>query len=71
MFNSTLPNEDPEQVFLGLGAEDVAQVNPSLVELNRDGEPETVFYGLLTVPLALVAQDHERRLQKLERQGAP
>lgn len=57
-FQSALPNDDPKRVHLGFILDDAD---------SRVVYGESLAYERYVVPLALIAQDHERRLQKLEK----
>jgi len=49
----------------GLVAEEVAQVNPGLVQFDKDGQPQTVLYHLLP---ALLLNELQKEHQKIEDQ---
>ena len=52
--------------FIGLIAEDVAIACPMAVSYDKDGQPDSVLYGALTVPIIKMLQDITIRLEKLE-----
>lgn len=63
-YKSTLTNEDASKVHLGFIAEEVAQVEPKLVEYNTDGQEESVFYATITVPLVKAIQELKLQLDE-------
>jgi hypothetical protein len=50
----------------GLVAEEVAEVNPGLVQFDKDGNPQTVLYHVLP---AMLLNEVQKEHQKIEDQG--
>lgn len=65
-FRSALPDDDPERRHLGLVAEDVAAVDPSLALIGEDGQIHGVAYDRISVPLLGLAHEHHSRLALIE-----
>ena len=71
-YRSTAPADRPDWSWYGLIAEEVAEVDPRLVQwasLEEGGEPvpDGVAYDRLAVLLLLVVRDQARRIEQLER----
>lgn len=70
-YNSLCPADDPDERFIGLGAEPVAEIDPVLVAWGRDRLPNMVAYNsvhlLRTEALKLRCAALEARIAELER----
>lgn len=67
-YRSLLPG-DTDRLLLGLGIEELPEKLADLL-ISRDpdsGEPVTIQYDRLGVPLVGLAQEHDRRIEDLER----
>lgn len=64
-YRSKAKHDDPDRVFLGLVAEEVAAVDDRYVHL-WDGKPDGVMYDRLVAPLLVLSGDHESRIRELE-----
>jgi hypothetical protein len=63
-FNSICPADDPEVRLVGYAAEEVAEIDPGLVNLDNDGSPDGVQYErVLLLKIAAL----EARVAELER----
>jgi hypothetical protein len=58
------PIEDNGKRYLGLGAETLFGIEPRLVSLDANGEPDGVHYANLTVPLAKAIQELSAKLDE-------
>lgn len=67
-YRSKAEADDPNRRWLGFIAEEVAEVDPRLVEFNDSDEPESVAYDRLVVHLVNVCQQLQDRLAALEAQ---
>ena len=67
-YRSKAEADDPNRRWLGFIAEEVAEVDPRLVEFNDNDEPESVAYDRLVVHLVNVCQQLQDRLAALEAQ---
>jgi hypothetical protein len=66
-YRSLCEHDDRHQVFVGLGAETMGDIDDRFITRDADGRPNWVQYPALTAPLIVLAQDHEERLAALER----
>lgn len=67
-YKSLCKADDKDQLFVGLGAEEVEKIDKRLVTYDKDGQPESVSYdrvGLMAIP-AIVAMDRELRALRAE-----
>lgn len=55
--NFVYNNDETKKIQSGLIAEEVLEVKPDFVSLNKEGEPETVLYSKLITPLLKAIQD--------------
>lgn len=60
---------DDDKRFIGLGAEDLHEIEPLLVTYGKDDEPLSVMYDRLPVIEAIVIQDLMKRVDKLEKRA--
>lgn len=60
-------NDETNSKQSGLIAEEVLQVKPEFVSLNKEGEPETVLYSQLITPLLKAIQDLKKKNEELEK----
>lgn len=65
-YRSTNEVDRPDWSHYGFAAEHVIDVDPRFVGLDTEGEPMTVAYSSLVVPLVAVVQDLAARLEALE-----
>lgn len=65
-FKSGSEFDDPEAVFVGFTAENVAAADPRLATFDENGQPDAVQYDRLTVPLVAEAQRMRARMARLE-----
>lgn len=65
-YRSKAQDDDPDRRWLGFIAEDVANIDPRLVELSETDEPESVAYDRLVVHLVKVCQQLQERIAVLE-----
>jgi hypothetical protein len=52
----------------GLVAEEVAEVNPGLVQFDKDGQPQTVLYHILPAMLLNELQKEHQKIEDQEKQ---
>jgi hypothetical protein len=64
-YRSKCVGDNPEWSFYGLGAEDVAKIDPRLVHYS-DAKPESVQYDRFVSHLIIGWQAHEKRIAALE-----
>jgi hypothetical protein len=65
-YRSTAPVDDQDRVHPGFASEEVAALDDRFVFRDGEGRPDGVAYDRLTVPLAAMVQDLERRVAQLE-----
>ena len=65
-FKSLADGDDPDQVHLGLVAEEVHEAEPLLVTYDKHGDPDAVAYDRLAVVLLAEVQRLQARVAALE-----
>lgn len=66
-YSSLAQDVDPEDGrYWGFIAEEVAEIDPRLVQFNSQGQPDGVGYERFVVPLLQVVQDQQARIEALE-----
>lgn len=65
-YNSLSFADPSDQRYWGFIAEEVAEIDPRLVQFNTDGQPDSVGYERFVVPLLQVVQDQQARIEALE-----
>ena len=65
-YNSLSSADPSDQRYWGFIAEEVAEIDPRLVQFNTDGQPDSVGYERFVVPLLQVVQDQQARIEALE-----
>ena len=63
-YHSKAPADDPEREFIGLIAEEVAEIDPRLVHY-YDGRPDGVMYDRITVGLLGIVQEQQEQIDAL------
>jgi len=66
-FYSTSPSDDPNKVFYGLTAEDVAENYIEAVRFNKSNQPESYDIQMIVAGLIKHAQVQEERIETLEK----
>ncbi|MCX6328321.1 MAG: tail fiber domain-containing protein, partial [Bacteroidia bacterium] len=59
-------NSDPTDIYYGLIAEEVSDVNPLLVIYGPDKKPDGLMYEKLTIPLLKAIQDQKKEIDTLK-----
>lgn len=65
-YRSLAEADDPDRIWPGLGAEHLdalGMLGQRFVSYDEKGRPDGVAYDRLTVPMALMLQDHEERIE--------
>jgi hypothetical protein len=65
-YHSTATYDDYDDIWPGFTAERVAELDDAFVNYDGRGRPDYVTYDRLTVPFAVMLQDHESRLGNVE-----
>ncbi len=67
VYTSKSKADNPNTIYVGFAAEQIATVDARFVTFDGQGLPNWVQYPVLTAPLTLVAQNHEKRISDLEK----
>lgn len=67
VFTSACPGDDRDIRHIGMIAEEVYEVDSRFTTFTPSGDLMGLSYERFAIPLFLIVQDHEMRLQKLER----
>lgn len=65
-YSSKSEADDPDQRWIGYGAEEIAPVDPRFATFDAEGNPNWVQYERFVVPHGVVLDDHEARIKSLE-----
>lgn len=64
-YKSKSENDDPNQRFIGYGAEEIAQIDGRFCTFDVDGKANWVQYERFVIPHGVVLSDHEARINQL------
>jgi len=65
-FTSKCPDDDKNKRFVGLNADEVEQIYPSIIEYDDKNEPETINYRAVQIIMLAALQKQKKEIDALK-----